>query len=510
MKTAMKKHISLFLILLAISWSGCKKDYLELSNNPNSPVAVTPGLLLSGALKTTAGIVNGGVLDPAISTTIPTDATYTMYASWIGYLNWSTGFQPNVNILQYAFTNANFDVWSRLYLNLSNYNALAASTTEPNFLAIAKIMTAFDFQQLVDNYNNVPYTDTFKGTANLNPKYDKGSAIYDDLIKQLDAAIAIIQAAPATAINPGKSDIMYQGVMTDWIKFANTLKLRIAIRQSNLSAKQAALKTAISATEALGYIGTANGATVNPGYVSADANGGQQSPLYALYGFTQSGNPQPFRNRYMANQYAINFYTSHADPRATLVYGVNGDGILVGNYFGETVTNPAGLEVSRLGPGALKGPTMDATILSSAESLFLQAEAASTGLISGSAADLYNAAITASFVDDLVPNATAAAAIYYARPDVAYPVGGSAAQQQKAIIVQKWAALNPYGAFEAFNEFRRTGYPDDNPLSAYPGTNAPNQIARILYPTIEYQTNATNVAAEGNIDKFTSKIFWAK
>jgi len=507
----MKKYISLLIILLTIATGGCKKDFLELSDNPNSPVAVTPGLLLSGALKTTASIVNGNILDPAISLTVPTDANYTMYANWIGYLNWSTGFQPNVNLLQYAFTNANYDVWSRLYLNLSNYNALAKSTTEPNYLAIAKIMTVFDFQQLVDNYNNVPYTTALAGTDNLNPTYEKGTVIYDDLIKQLDAAILMIQSAPASAANPGATDIMYQGVMTNWIIFANTLKLKIAVRQSNLTAKQAALKTAVAATEALLYINNAvTAATVNPGYVNNDANGGQASPLYAAYAFSQSGASSPYRSRYMANQYAIDFYVSHADPRATLVYGVNSSGNLVGNYLGQTNTNPAGLAVSRLGSGALKGPTMDAVILSAAESLFLQAEAASTGLISGNPKVLYDAGIAASFVDDLVPDAATAAATYAAQPSVAYPVGGSAAAQQKAIIVQKWAALNPYGAFEAFNEFRRTGYPDDIPLSVYPGNNAPNQITRILYPTIEYQTNAANVAAEGNIDKFTSKIFWAK
>jgi hypothetical protein len=172
-----------------------------------------------------------------------------------------------------------------------------------------------------------------------------------------------------------------------------------------------------------------------------------------------------------------------------------------------TVSN---LSPSKFGPGVLKSPTQNANIMSAAEALFLQAEGAAAGIIPGSAQTFYNAGILASFVDDLVPNAAANAAAYEAQPQIAFPVAGTFAQQQKAIIVQKWAALNLYGAFEAFNEFRRTGYPDNIPLSIYPQNNAPNQVARIPYPFVEYATNAGSVKAQGDINIFSSKIFWAK
>ncbi|QNK63862.1 SusD/RagB family nutrient-binding outer membrane lipoprotein [Pedobacter sp. PAMC26386] len=505
----MKKYLAIIFIL-AITWSGCKKNYLDLNANPNLPITAAPNLLLSGALKITADILNGNTKTTVSGTTATTDANYTMYACYMGYLSWSTSYQPNVDLLQYTFTNANYDVWTKLYINVSNYNELAKATKEPYYLAISKIMTAFDYQQLVDNYNNVPYTEALSGTGNLTPKYDKGSDIYDDLMKQLDAAIVLIQKAPANAVNPGPADIMYKGVMTNWIQFANTLKLRLAIRQSNLGAKQSALKTAVAATTGLGYINASNPAVVNPGYSSSDYNGGQQSPLYGAYGYNSTGSAQDYNARYQANQYGANFYLNNADPRAKQVYAANASGVIIATFLGQTTTTPAGLTPSKLGPGAIKGATMDAVIVSGAEALFLQAEAASIGLISGSAQSFYNDGITASFVDDLVPNAVSAAAAYYAQPAIAFPVGGSPAQQQKAIIVQKWAALNPYGSFEAFNEYRRTGYPDNIPLSVYPGANAPNQITRILYPAVEYRTNPGVVGAEGNIDKFTSKIFWAK
>ncbi|MDB5133776.1 MAG: hypothetical protein JWP37_379, partial [Mucilaginibacter sp.] len=174
-------------------------------------------------------------------------------------------------------------------------------------------------------------------------------------------------------------------------------------------------------------------------------------------------------------------------------------------------TKAANMGPSKFGPGVLKTPTAGANLLSSAEALFLQAEGVARGyIVTGDAAALYNAGIAASFTDDLVASPASAAATYAAQPSVAYPVGGALNAQIKAIIVQKWAALNLYGAFEAFNEYRRTGYPDNIPLSVYSGANAPNQITRIPYPFIEYSTNAANVAAQGTIGIFTSQIFWAK
>jgi hypothetical protein len=150
---------------------------------------------------------------------------------------------------------------------------------------------------------------------------------------------------------------------------------------------------------------------------------------------------------------------------------------------------------------------MNAEVMASSEAYFIQAEAAQIGLITGDPATLYNDGITASFVYEGLT--AAQAATYYAQASIAYPTAGTFAAQQEAIITQKWAALNPFGALEAFNEYRRTGYPAV-PVSIYPGVTQTTQPTRIYYPFIEYATNAANVAAQGTINPFTSKIFWAK
>ncbi|RYE22883.1 MAG: SusD/RagB family nutrient-binding outer membrane lipoprotein [Sphingobacteriaceae bacterium] len=457
----MKKNIIILFTIIAISATSCKKDFLNLNDNPNNPVVATPNLLLSGALKTTAAIVNGG--------------GYTQYANWMGYLSWSTGYQANLALESYQFTTANYDVWTSIYLNNANYNALFNASTEPYYQAIAKIMLVYNYQALVDNYNNVPYSQAGQGIANLNPTYDNGSVIYDDLLKQIDAAIVLIQKAnPVTAATPGSADIMYQGNMNNWLKFANTLKLRLALRQTNVTAKTATLKAAITATASIGYIDGTNGATVNPGYLNSDANGGQQSPLWINYGYTQNGGAQANNAQYQANTYSVNFFTANGDPRLTKVYQPTSNGTIGATPFGGTT--PPSPSASKLGSGVLKSATMNANVLSSASALFLQSEAVVRGYISGDAQSLYNAGVTASFIDDAL-TATQATA-YYSQtaanaPAAAFPTAGTTEQKIQAIIVQKWAALNVYGAFEAFNEYRRTGYPNNIPLSIYPGANAP-------------------------------------
>jgi hypothetical protein len=527
----MKKFLTTIVILLTIAGSSCKKGFLDLTANPNTPSTASPALLLSGALKTSADIVNG--------------PDYAMYACWVGYMSWSTGFQANVQLEEYQFTNSDYQaVWDNNYANLSNYAALEATNSGPDYQAIAEIMSVYEWEELVDNYNNVPYTSALKGAADLTPTYQTGESIYLDLMKRLDAAITLINPASASALNPGAADVMFGGNMTSWAQFANTLKLRLALRESEstdatVQTDYATLSAAVKTTSALGYLSSTNPALVNPGYLFSDANGGQETPLDRWWGVTQTGGAETGKSEYQANTYMAHFFAVNNDPRLIEVYSASpnteaytvtglqpgaevdyqvdatGDTIsIVSTVFGKntppfgTIGSAAGaIPVSVVGPGVLQSPTQAAAILSAPESLFLQAEGAARGLISGDPAALYNAGIAASFSYFNVSSGLSAAA-YAAQPAIAYPSGGTVEQQVQAIITQKWAALAVFGAFEAWNEYRRTGYPNV-PTSIYPAAPA-TQVTRIFYPFIEFETNEQNVQAQGAINQFTSKIFWAK
>ncbi len=489
------------MFLIGTGASSCKKDFLSLENNPNTPSVATPQLVLSGALKVTADIVN---------------INYATYGTWMGYISPSGNFVPNAVLIQYNFTTNEYQVWTPLFNNLSNYNYLETSTAGSPaliyFNSIAKIMKVHNFQALVDNYNNVPYSTAFKGIDNISPSYDKGTVIYDDLIKQLDAAITAIKGAGAASTNPGSSDIVFQGEMTNWIKFANTIKLRIAIRQWNLTAKRAVLTAAVQATASEGYLDETFEAAAQPGYLNQDdPTGNKQSPFWRGYGFDQNGNAVQSNQFNRANAYAVNLLKATNDPRVNRFYlplesGANA-GKIQGNAFGDPNSLP-NQNSSAIGQGLLKSFNMPGVIMSSSESLFLQAEAVTYGLITGNAQTLYEQGITASFTTLAVPNAAASAVTYYSQP-IANVNWTASPNKVEAIITQKWTALNGYGNFEAYNEYRRTGFPNV-PRSLASGALGTTLPFRILYPTSEYQQNAANVGAEGKIDQFTSKIFWAK
>jgi hypothetical protein len=490
----MKKYISIITVFFTIGIAGCKKGYLDQEVNPNSPSVTTPQYTLAGAEVASASII---VND------------YPEYGVWAGYWCNANDYTPSPLLADFdiSLTSEPSDAWDDLYPNLTNYNNLqttsAAVPADANFEAIAMIMKAYDFEQLVDNYNNVPYTQAFQPSTILFPAYDSGQAIYNDLVKQLDAAIALISSS-SSATNPGTSDVVYGGNMANWQKFANTLKLRLAIRQSNLTTNAA--ETDLASTSSIGYIDASSEADCQPGYSQTL---GKENPFYVSYGFDQNGNPSFGHLYYEANVVAVNIMKTYSDPRVNYFYAPI-SGSIVTDQLGATKTNPQ--SASMIGPGLLKSAGQSAILFSSYESDFLQAEAAARGWISGSATTLYNAGITASFNDLGATGATA----YEAQTSVTYPTTAGTGltllqTQVKAIITQKYIALNGFFNLEAYNEWRRTGYPvfPQNPASADQGALSPTLPTRIPYPYSEFTTNSTNLNKQGTIDPYTSLIFWA-
>jgi hypothetical protein len=541
----MKKYLIMTAVFLAAGISGCKKDYLSQEVNPNSPSVTTPQLSLSGAEVTTARIIA---------------TSYNEYGVWAGYWTTSGNYVPNQGINQYQFTNSTFDSntggpWIAMYGNLTNYNTLqtvsAASPSYAYFQAIAMIMKAYVFEQLVDNYNDVPYSQAFKPSTILFPAYDAAADIYHDLGKQLDAAIALINKSPG-ATSPGSSDVIFGGNMTGWKKFANSLKLRLAIHVITKLGKTDPLVTDLASTSAEGYLDGTIEATANPGYANTLSSSGanQANPFWSSFGLDVNSNPAGNAVYYRANDFAVKFLANNNDPRLGEFYAPTTGGwpgiVIRGNVFGDTSpANQGNPNTSSVGPGLAKSPTQPAVLFSGAESLFLQAEAALDGVISGDPKSLYQAAITSSFVDAQAggtyvavpqipgskppapntagqtpqtpnfiytpPSAATSASLavaYYSQSlnDVNYDFSSN---KLEAIITQKWAALNGYFNLEAYNEYRRTGIPN-LPSSIDPAAISTTLPTRIFYPISELSTNATNLGKEPAVNPFTSKIFFAK
>jgi hypothetical protein len=509
----MKKYILFIAIFFTIGISACKKNYLDLEVNPNSPSVTTPQLTLAGALVTAVSIVNG------------LNSEYANDGVWMGYWTQSGNFVPSPSLQQFNITTTSFTgVWTELYTNLTNFNNLqttsAKDPTLGNFQAIAMIMKAYDFEQLVDQFGDVPYSQAFQPSTILFPAYDSGQAIYNDLVKQLDAAIALINKSTG-ATNPSTSDVAFGGNMTGWKKFANTIKLRLAIRQSTKSPTNAA-SSDLASTAGEGYLDDKTQAVVNPGYSNTLSSGfSQQSPFYASYGFLTTGNPTGNNTFYRAGSFLVSLLNTDNDPRINQVFALTlpvgapasaTPSVIKGNIFGDTQNSTTNSNTSAIGAGLLQSPTQNAVLLSGAEACFLQAEALLDGYSITAGASFataqlaYQAGITASFV---ALGLTAAQATTYYSQNIPNVGWAASTNKEEAIIYQKYISLVGYSNLEAYLEYERTGYPVlPNPVSIDPAAVSTTLPVRQYYPLSELTSNGTNLAKEGTINIFTSKLFW--
>lgn len=551
-----KKNIGFYILAAGLLlMAGCKKETFIINSNPDSitDASVTPGVLLPGALQNTARIV-------------ATD--WSFLNSWLGYWARNGSYQSLTDIETYKFTNDfQVQIWNDLYANNTNYTIMAtkAKATGAGFYeAIGRIMRAHNFGILVDVYGNVPYFDAFKGTALATPKYDKGIDIYKDLLKELDASIALLKTPGAIEApkNPdiATADLMYAGNATSWIKFANTLRLRLLIHlQNGLTTTQTVPGIDINAEMAKittdGFIGAGQSAQINPGF-----SGTKPNPYYRAYVKNEAGTQTG--DVWRAGEYAVDYYEYNGDYRVGYFYTApvaitnttNSSGGQVTNIltanFGNKFGRPSdatglytGDKLSTVrGIGLLpNGAASRAWILTSVESLFLQAEARQRGLLTtGTASALLTSAITESFVwldakrpplrnrantQDSIPFTPQQTATMYIANNAGYPdvdyaapslVAGQPGGGLFTILTQKWFALNAIAPYEVWTDYRRTdyvlgvavGYAAGPPISVDPGNTSTKIPRRLLYPQNEFNYNAANVGAEGSINVFNNKIFW--
>lgn len=488
------KYISLLTLALLLTTS-CE-DFLDVNTDPNNPTSVTPDLVLPVAQKYTAELIQQ-------------DRRISHLGNMMMY-NWSQsdGFSWYTNEFLYQVNSSFYqNIFNVSYQNaLKQYQILDnnKSADYDNYRAISKVMKAYHFQLLVDFYGDVPYTEALQRSLEATPVYDDAATIYDALLTELDSAIFLIKNADAAAMVPDENgDIMFGGDMTSWIKMANTVKLRILVRESDV-ADVAADVAAIEA-EGTGFI--TSDVLVNPGYAQEE---GKQNPLWDDLGWDVGGTQTLSSKATCATQWILDFLTDLNDPRIDYIYeepeeGHKGVPQGLDQYDSPVVDAYVPELVSNIGPGILKGFDMGANIFSLAEVYFLRAEAALKGVHAGSAKDYYEAGIRASFAylgmegaDDYIGQSPE-------KPLVSYNLAGSDADRLEYIITQKYIAMNGITAEQSWFDYSRTGYPTGVPISLQAST--PDRPVRLFYPAGEISSNGENVPTQP--DAFTAKIFWA-
>lgn len=360
---------------------------------------------------------------------------------------------------------------------------------QANKKAIIELLKVYTFQVLVDTFGDIPYTEALNPT-NVLPKYDDDAAIYPDLLIRANAALAVLNASTATeSFNSG--DVVFDGDLTSWINFGNSLKVKIGINLADVNTGLA--QTAIESAVLAGVI-TDNSQNASMVYATAAP---LYNPLHA--DLVASG-----RNDNVASSTIVNKLKELEDPRIAVYFnpvintntylgGVNGAANLAQNF------SPIG--------EALRQPSLAGQLFEATEMNFYLAEAAARGYTVGkSAADYYSDAIMASF--DFWGLSSAAAANYLAKPEVAYATADG--DWKKKIGTQAWIALfnRP---FESWTSFRRLDQPaliaPANAVAAAQG-KVPK---RFTYPSSEFTVNKVNLEAARIAiggDKLQTRIFW--
>jgi hypothetical protein len=506
------------LLLVAIGTAGCDEfdNLTDINENPNAPTSLAPEFLLPSLIR--------GIADELIGESnidLPSASLFAQHAARIQYAGtdrydlgtdygsdfWDSYWDLSGDPPEGAF------VLSQLMVDQ------AVELGDANQTAVAMILRAYAAHNLTDMYGDVPYFEAVKGASEnavIRPVYDSQSAIYDDLFTQLTAATTMINVGASGF--PG-GDLIYSGDMDKWRRFGNSLRLRLAMRISEVNPTKAASEAAAA---------VAAGVMEDDSHSAAlwySASAPDNNPMWL--GFVER--PGDYRPA----AFFIDEMLARNDPRVRMHADATVDGHgqmyrgMPNGYNDDRGFDANGERdfdyVSQVGAWHLR-PEAPAFFMEYAETLLLQAEAADRGWISGSAKDFYEAGIAASmrvyadgcaadcgaFVTPAVPGITQAEIdAYLAHPMVAWDGGGIGGESNRSLIYRAyWFQLWDQG-LEAYNKYRRTNVPH-----LIPGIDSFNALVpqRYPYPRDEQTFNETNVlaaiAANGGNDAWDGRVWW--
>ena len=360
-----------------------------------------------------------------------------------------------------------------------------------NKLAIIEIMNVYAWSILVETFGNIPYSEALD-INKLSPKYDDGLTVYRDLISRLTAAISELDPGDPFG-SFGNADNIYKGDVSLWIKFGNSLKLRMGMLLADVD--PALSKATVENAVAMGIF-TSNDDNALLAYSNILPN---TNPLYVE--LVASG-----RYDFIPVNTIVDLMNNLNDPRRA-AYFTKYQGTYLG---GENGVENTYASYSHVGI-KLTDPTFKGNILDYSEVEFLLAEAVERGYsVTGTAAEHYNNAIGASI--EYWGGKASDVASYLAQPEVTYSsaiAASTATEPWKEVIgVQKWIALYSRG-FEAWTEWRKLDFPI---LVAPPDAVSETPI-RFTYPITEQTLNSSGWSAASTAiggDDVTTALFFDK
>lgn len=472
------KYLSLFVIAIAFV-ATCTSNFEEINDDIDNPTSIPSDLVI--------GTIVRGMANTMYSTFNGAEAgmTWAQHEAMIQY-NDPERYKPRITTMD--------GVWRNFYTYASNadkmYELAEAEENDAN-MGVALVLKAYSFHILTDLYGDIPYTEALLGSTegNFKPVYDEQETVYTGIIETLDMAIAKLSTGNGTTSS--SMDIVYNGDSSKWLKYAYSLKFRALMRISGKVAVGSQLQSIVNS----GMLFSSNSDEAKLVYLSNSPNA---NPLFESI-------VEGAREEHKMNATFIDFLIANDDGRLPVYAQEAANGGYVGKPSGYSATPVDGFgydDVSSFGAKYLL-PEAPAYFVSYTELLFLMAEAAHKTLISGgeTAAEMYyNSAIENSFAENGVAGEYAA---YISQGTVVYSTGDA----MKRISEQKWVTLFSQG-FEAWTEYRRTGYPVlELAIDAYT-TEIPS---RYKYNSDESSLNGANynaaISSQGP-DELITPIWW--
>ncbi|MDZ7659542.1 SusD/RagB family nutrient-binding outer membrane lipoprotein [Fodinibius sp.] len=502
------RKLLLPLLVFALVLGSCKDDLTSLNENPKGATDVPADPLFSNAL------VSLGTLNTSV------DYNINMFKFMSQY--WAATTYADESQYNLSGRSIPSNYWSEIYRDVLNdlkessalvaENELIPDAQKTVMQAQIEVMQVMAYHQLVTVFGDIPYTEALDAD-NPSPAYDDDATIYSDLMSRLNAAISDLNSGSSGF--SAAADVYYDGNVGAWVKFANSLKMRMAIQLSDANA--GAAQTAIEAASPNAFQSTGEQLALQ--FQSAQPH---TNPVWE--DVISTG-----RNDFVAANTLIEMMNNNDDPRRWIHFttvDTTSDGTDNPRFQGGLYGASNGyVDFSHI-QGPLIQPSFEGILLGYDEVEFIRAEAAARGWnVSGTAQSHYNEAITADM--NYWSEAAQSGGIWEQEPTAAqkeidqgeittyltnnpYPVAGSLPDQLKAIAEQKWVGLYMQG-LQAWTDWRRLDHPTWN-FAENPGADTEDDIpTRFIYPVDEQNLNESNWEAAASAiggDETSTLLFW--
>lgn len=530
MEHAMTKYYKqigyMIAVMAGILWfTGCTDGFEDMNKDP---YGVTKDEASRDAYSESAAMV---AIQGWVVPTFPNASQFTeclLGGSWGGYLadsnpgfngkNFGT-YRPEPDWNRVLFT----DIITNIY---PNYTALKEVTEDEVLLSVAEICKVAAVHRVTDAYGPIPYSRIGED-GELNAPFDSQEEVYRAMLNELTHAVDILTVRQAESFSPN-ADKVFSGNITAWIKFANSLKLRLATRLAYVNPALAQEMAEEAVNHEVGVM-EANADNAKIGGFGKDGN-----PLHRVMYLWNGGDSRVSAD---ITTYMNGFQDPRREKYFTLTAFTEDDNAAGNGYFGlrSGIMIPAAQEAQKY-TNYNATPNTPILWMNAAEVAFLKAEGALRGWNMGgeTAADYYETGVRLSFeewgageVESYLTNADRTPASYIdpmgknsysgrvSDITIAWDDEANFEENLERIITQKWIAIFPLG-LEAWAEQRRTGYPLLMPVVV---NNSGGMVdtgqgpRRLAYPGEEITTNEENVryAIENYLkgpDNMATRVWW--